>query len=255
MEAPAARRFKRGWMNLKVVEVIEETHDTKTFVMVDNEEGGRCFDYDPAQYLTFRFDSIGPKPLVRSYTMSSSPCEGDFSAFTVKRVEKGVVSNWLCDQVKVGDILRARGPIGKFCYDHNHDRPWLLMTAGGSGVTPFVSILREYGNRLGQPGAPKGMGLLVAYRSTDDLICWKTLSDAAKLPNVKIFTTLTRQSVDGFWSGRPDMQMLERAFGPLMNQATIMTCGPAAIMDLTKKFAEEKGLPGDHIKMESFESA
>ena len=56
------RRVKRGWMNLKVIEVIEETHDTKTFVMIDADEGGRPWDYWAGQYLTFRFDDVGDKP-------------------------------------------------------------------------------------------------------------------------------------------------------------------------------------------------
>ena len=80
------RRVKRGWLNLKVTDVIDETHDTKTFIMVDGDEGGRPWDYWAGQYLTFRFDTVAEKPVVRSYTMSSSPNQGDFCAFTVKRV-------------------------------------------------------------------------------------------------------------------------------------------------------------------------
>jgi ring-1,2-phenylacetyl-CoA epoxidase subunit PaaE len=256
MDAATPRRIKRGWMNLLVNQVIQETHDTVTFRMVDQEEGGRAFDYDPGQYLTFRFDHIGPKPLVRSYTMSSSPCEGDFSAFTVKRVEGGVVSNWLCDNVKQGDVLRARGPIGKFCYDPLNDRDWLLMVAGGSGVTPFVSIMREHAPKVGQPGSPKGMILLVAYRSTADLICWPTLQEVGKYSNVRVITTLTRDpsAPPPFWHGRPDDVMLERAFEGVLSKATLMTCGPTAIMELTKQFALDRGVPAEHVKMESFES-
>ena len=67
------RRIKRGWMNLKVSRVTQESPDTKTYYLIDAEDGGRQFDYIPGQYLTFRFDHIGPKPIVRSYTMSSSP--------------------------------------------------------------------------------------------------------------------------------------------------------------------------------------
>src|SRR5690606_8692796 len=69
------RRVKRGWMNLKVTRIVDETHDTKTFYMEDADEGGRPFDFIAGQYLTFRFDAITEKPLVRSYTMSGSPCQ------------------------------------------------------------------------------------------------------------------------------------------------------------------------------------
>src|SRR4051794_38726778 len=82
-----ARRIKRGWMNLRVDRIVDETWDTRTFYLVDADEGGRAFDYTAGQYLTFRFDEVAEKPIVRSYTMSSSPNQDGFSAFTVKRVE------------------------------------------------------------------------------------------------------------------------------------------------------------------------
>ena len=68
-------RGKKGWMNLKVVDVVHETHDTDTFYLVNEDEGERAFDYIAGQYLTFRFDGVQDKPLVRSYTMSSSPLD------------------------------------------------------------------------------------------------------------------------------------------------------------------------------------
>ena len=255
--APAAvRRVKRGWMNLKVTEVIHETADTDTFVLVDADEGGRPFDYVAGQYLTIRFDDLAPKPIVRSYTMSSSPCQTHTSAVTIKRVDGGLVSNWLLDHVKVGSVLRARGPIGKFVYDPAHDRPHLGMTAGGSGVTPFVSILREYAPRLGQPGAPRALTLLVSYRSQSDLICWRDLTAAAAHPGVRVFTTLTRdpEADATFLRGRLDDAMLTKAFAGTYGDATYMTCGPQAIMDATVAHLQARGVPAPHIKTESFES-
>ena len=71
-ENPKPRR-KKGWMNLKVSKIVSETHDTKTFYLEDADDGGLVFDYIAGQYLTFRFDTLSEKPIVRSYTMSSSP--------------------------------------------------------------------------------------------------------------------------------------------------------------------------------------
>ena len=61
----AQRRIKRGWMNLKVAKIKDENHNTKTLILTDKEEGGCQFDYSPGQYLTFRFDEIKEKPIVR----------------------------------------------------------------------------------------------------------------------------------------------------------------------------------------------
>jgi len=252
----ATRRVKRGWMNLRVVEVVDETHDAKTFYMVDAEEGGRPYDFIAGQYLTFRFDDIAAKPLVRSYTMSGSPRQTEHTIFTVKRIDGGLISNWLCDHVNVGTVLRARGPIGKFCYDPAMDTPHLFMTAGGSGVTPFVSIIREYADKLGMPGSPESLHLLVAYRSRQDLLCWKDLEGAKQYANVQIVTTLTRDEAadDEFWTGRPNSEMLDRFFAGRHAEATVMTCGPQAIMDLTTEHLRRYGVDEARIKTESFES-
>jgi ring-1,2-phenylacetyl-CoA epoxidase subunit PaaE len=252
------RRVKRGWMNLRVTKIVHDTHDTDTLFLEDADEGGRQFDYVAGQYLTFRFDDLAPKPIVRSYTMSSSPIEPDFSAVTVKRVDKGLVSNWLCDAVKVGTVLRARGPMGKFCYEPEKDARHLVMVAGGSGVTPFVSIIREYAGRLGAPDAPAKMTLLVSHRSAKDLICNEAL-EAAKRPGVEIVTTLSREDLtqQGFLHGRIDDAMLGRVLGETYapgRDATYMTCGPKAIMDATVAHLGAKNVPAARVKTESFDS-
>lgn len=248
------RRVKRGWMPLKVDEVIEETHDTKTFIMTDADDGGRPYDFVAGQYLTFRFDDVAEKPVVRSYTMSGSPRQDNNSIFTVKRVEGGLISNWLCDNVKVGDTLRARGPIGRFCFEPEKDNGHLLMVAGGSGVTPFVSIMREFADKCGQEGAPQKMTLLVAYRSQKDLILWEDLERINASPHCRVVTTLTRETAEGFWHGRPDMPMLEKLFEGQYEDCTVMTCGPQAMMDLVVQHGKENGMMEQHLKTESFES-
>jgi ferredoxin-NADP reductase len=129
------------------------------------------------------------------------------------------------------------------------------MVAGGSGVTPFVSIVREYQDRMGTAGAPARMTLLVSYRSRADLICWKELTEA-KAKGVEIITTLTReeQTAAGFWYGRLDDAMLGRALTGSYGNATYMTCGPQAIMDATTAHLARFDVAAEHIKTESFES-
>ncbi len=254
MQETTAPRRKKGWMNLKVTEVIEETWDTKTFFLVDEEDGGCPFDYIAGQYLTFRFDDIAERPVARSYTMSSSPCQTRCVGVTIKRVEKGLVSNWLCDNAKVGSVLKARGPIGKFVYDASLCRPHLVMLGAGSGVTPFISMLREYAPKLGQPGSPQKMTLLVAYRSKADLICWKELQALRTVPGVRIVCTLTREDAraEGFLHGRPDEKMMSEVFAGIYDEASFLTCGPEVMMQSMIEFVKTQGVPAEHAMMESF---
>lgn len=253
-EQGTKRRVKRGWMPLQITKIIDETNDTKTFVFEDAEDKGRQFDYVPGQYLTFRYDGVEAKPLVRSYTMSSSPCIPNETHVTVKRVEGGVISNWMCDRLKVGDVLKARGPIGKFCYFAEDDAPNLVMIAAGSGVTPFTSMLREFTSKEPTAKAPKTMTLLVSFRSTKDLINQDALKIASDHPTTKIVTTLTREKAEGFLSGRISEEMLESVLENQLYDHTFMTCGPVPMMDMVVEFLKEKGVPENRIKLETFEN-
>lgn len=248
-------RRKRGWMNLRITQVIEETWDTKTFYFVDDEDNEVAFDYIAGQYLTLRYDGIEKKPIVRSYTMSSAPIENDRVALTVKRVEGGLISNWMCDQLKVGDIVKARGPIGRFCFDPGRCQSHLVMVGAGSGVTPFLSILKEYADKLGQEGCPDKLSLLVAYRSKKDLIAWSDIERLRTLPGINIHVTLTREdaSAEGFGFGRPDPSMIDSFLSGNYTGASFMTCGPTQLMDMTVEHLKGKNVADADIQTEAFD--
>ncbi len=248
-------RRKRGWMPLKVSKIKEETHDTKTLFFEDAEDGGRQFDYLAGQYLTFRFDNIADKPEVRSYTMSSSPNQKEAVAVTVKEVDDPFVSRHLVRDVKEGDVLKARGPIGKFCYDPDNDEKHLVMVAAGSGVTPFISIMRQYCHNLGQASSPDEMTLIVSYRTKKDLILWQDIEALQKIPGCRVVTSLSREHAEeeGFWYGRITEESLDRLLEGNVAGKTYMTCGPQAMMDMTVGFLKKHGVEDSNIKTESFD--
>lgn len=247
------RRIKKGWMKLRVQDITQETPDTVTLHFVDDETGNREFDYTAGQYLTFRFDSVSDKPVVRSYTMSSSPrCDPSDIQVTVKEISDPFISRYLVKDVKQGDILKARGPIGKFGYNDN-DQPHLVMVAAGSGVTPFLSIMREYASSLGQLGSPKSMTLLVSFRTQEDIICKRHIDELNSFEGIQIITTLSRENHPQFKSGRIQEHHLKEVCEPYLDSGTFMTCGPQAIMDLTVDYLRAQGVEEDRIKTESFD--
>ncbi|MBQ48761.1 MAG: hypothetical protein CMP10_15305 [Zetaproteobacteria bacterium] len=251
MSLPPAPRKRKGWMSLTIHKILPETPDTLSFYLRDDDEKDIPFDYIAGQYLTIRYDTVTEKPVVRSYTMSSSPSQKGYCVLTVKRVEGGLISNWMCDNLKIGDILKARGPIGKFCYHEGTAKSHLIMVAAGSGVTPFISILREYtGNK--HPTAPAKMTLLVAYRTTEDIICREELEKFQKHEEVKIIITLTREETDQYHFGRPTQEMLDRFLNIDESDTTIMTCGPEAMMDMVTDWGGQKGIIEEQILTESF---
>lgn len=251
------RRVKRGWMNLKVTKIFEDNPSTKTLYLEDAEEGGVQFDYNPGQYLTLRFDSLAEKPVVRSYTMSSSPCEKKAVALTVREVEDPFVSRSLCRDYKVGDVIRARGPIGRFCYEPEKDHKHLVMVAGGSGVTPFVSIAREFAPSLGQPGSPEELTLFVTFRSDKELMCWETIKNLQGKDNIQIVVTLSRQEQlpegSSFVKGRVNEALMDEVLQGSYEGKTFMTCGPTALMNMMTSHVRSKGVAEEYIKQESFD--
>lgn len=244
------RRIKRGWMNLRVDKILPETHDTRTLYLVDAEDGGCAFDYQPGQYLTFRFDDLADKPLVRSYTMSSSPCQKDHIEVTVKTVSHGIVSHYLCEKVMEGDILRARGPIGRFGYEPNKDLPRLVMIGAGSGVTPFLSMLREY-TQAGSSILPD-MVLIVSYRSEEDLIGWDLLQEVRQHSNVRVVVSLSRQHHPDFRFGRIDENFLTKVLQGDFLHRTFFICGPEGLLTSLPPFLSAQGVQPVCIKTESF---
>ena len=250
------RRVKRGWMKLRVTKIEEDNPSTKTLHLVNEEEDNCAFDYIPGQYLTFRFDSLSEKPVVRSYTMSSSPCQTEAVAVTVREVEDPFISKHLCREVKEGDTLKARGPIGRFVYEPKKDHDHLVMVAGGSGVTPFVSIMREYSPHLGNDGFPRRMTLFVTFRSDDELMCWEDLEKIKSAEGCDVIVTLSRQETmpsSDFVKGRVNEALLEEKLEGNYHDKTYMTCGPDGLMNMVKEFLPKHGVASEHIKFESFD--
>lgn len=248
---------KRGWISFKVDHIETETHDCKTLYLVDADDNDCPFDYLAGQYITMRFDDLQDKPVARSYTMSSSPCsslDNNNIAVTVKKIPDGLVSSYLVDQVKEGDIIRARGPIGKFCYGQEADTPHLGIVAAGSGVTPFVSIMREMLNNSEFTFPWESITLLVSFRNDSEIICQKELEEFASHPKVHIHYTFTRQEVKGSFHGRINHSMLDQCFLEGIENRTIMTCGPDEMMEDAKTHLIKQGLPAAQFKMESFAS-
>ena len=133
---------------VRVAEVIEETADAVSLVLDAD------FRYEPGQFVTFRL----PNGLERCYSLSSSPYTGEKPTVTVKRMPGGECSNWICSSVVAGTVLDARPPAGQFTPSSlDHD---LVLFAGGSGVTPVMSIIKS--------ALATGSGRLVLFYANRD---------------------------------------------------------------------------------------
>jgi ferredoxin-NADP reductase len=151
-----------GFHSVRVARMVPETADASSLVLDVSDELRDDFAYEAGQFCTFRLVVDG-EPLLRCYSMSSTPVVDDEFRVTVKRVPGGAVSNWLLDRVDVGDLLDVTPPAGVFTMAP--DESELVAFAGGSGITPVFSLLKA---ALASTTRP--VRLLYANRDADSVI-------------------------------------------------------------------------------------
>ncbi|NBF09578.1 FAD-binding oxidoreductase [Pseudomonas sp. Fl4BN1] len=132
-----AATLGQQWRPLRVVRIEDESRSIRSFYLEPADDAG-VPSFLPGQHLPLRV-LIEGQPLIRTYSLSSAPSDG-FLRISVKR--EGLVSSYLHQQVKVGDLLQARPPQGHFSADPLAARP-LVLLAAGVGITPLLSMLRE----------------------------------------------------------------------------------------------------------------
>ena len=226
---------------LRIASVIEETHDACSLEFDIPESLESTFRYRPGQFLTLRIPWKDDW-LPRCYSLSSSPFENERLRVTVKRVDDGRGSNWLCDEISAGDSLQVLAPAGVFV-PRDLDRNFLLF-AGGSGVTPVLSILRS--------ALSQGNGvvrLIYANRDEKSVIFKDSLNAlAAEFPErLQIIHWL--DSVQG----RPTEKQLA-AFAIGLEEPEVFVCGPEPFMKGVESGMKIAGISGKAVHVERFVS-
>jgi ferredoxin-NADP reductase len=159
-------RRAHGYHPVRVKKVVEETHDTKSFVLDVPPELQEAFRYRAGQFCTFRVHN-GDEELLRCYSMSSAPETDPELTVTVKRVAGGRVSNWFNDAVGEGDLLEVTRPAGVFCAEGHLDDDVFICGPGpfmdlvettllGLGVDPSRIAIERFVN-VGEPGLPRAV--------------------------------------------------------------------------------------------------
>jgi ferredoxin-NADP reductase len=165
----------------------------------------------------------------RSYSIASPP-KDHLLALTVERVHGREVSPYLIDEVRPGDQFESRGPIGGyFVWSVDTGGP-LNLIAGGSGVTPVISMLRHRARTNGRIPAL----LLYSSRRLDNIIYRQELEAIGRAdPNLRIVHALTRKPPEGWTghSGRIDDALLAMTCFPSDQKPKIYVCGPMAFVE------------------------
>jgi len=239
---------------LRVAEIAPETDEANSIRFEIPEGLEEVFRFRAGQHLTLRTE-LGGEEIRRNYSLCVAPDEGQLKV-TVKRIAGGVFSNWVGDNLKVGDTLDVMTPHGSFTieFDPSAKRRFVAF-AGGSGITPVMSLIRTalsaerdsrftlfYGNRdsssvifLEQLAALKDryMGRFELYHFLSD-----------EEGDVDLFNgMLDREHIDA---------SLEHLIGDPGAIDAWFICGPGPMMDAAEAALVDRGVPGDRIHIERF---
>jgi ferredoxin-NADP reductase len=235
-----------SWQLGEVVATQAETARTKSIMLVIPN----WRRHGPGQHVDVRLTAEDGYQAERSYSIASPPEEGSRVTLTVERLDDGEVSPYLTEELRVGDKLELRGPIGGyFVWEASMGGP-LLLIAGGSGIVPLMAMIRH----RAAVGSSVPTRLLYSSRSYEDVIYRDELERLRGTTMLEVAQALTRAHPAG-WTGyarRIDTEMLREVAWPPEQHPLIFICGPTPFVETAAASLVTLGHEPGRIKTERF---
>lgn len=241
------------YYDLSVREIIQETRDTISIVFSQPE--AHPVPYKSGQFLTLILPVNG-KEVRRAYSLCSSPYVDKDLAVTVKRVDGGLMSNWLAENLKVDTRIKVLEPMGQFTTEFSKDRKrHLVMFAGGSGITPMMSIIKSI---LSQE--PESIvSLIYCNRDIDSIIFKDALEEMQTRDEGRLHVIHVLDNAPMNWQGYSGLlshDMLTKLFERFpdwgITNTTYLMCGPEGMMSNVESLLAMRHIPKERIFKESF---
>ncbi|MTW18499.1 phenylacetate-CoA oxygenase/reductase subunit PaaK [Rhodoplanes serenus] len=241
---------------LTVADVRRETADAVSVAFAVPPPLAADYTFEPGQYLTLR-TTLDDEEVRRSYSICTAPESGELR-IAVKRVENGLLSCWINDTLKAGDVIDVMTPTGRFGLAHKPgDGRLHVAFAAGSGITPVISIMRGV---LAREPASRFF-LFYGNRSTVDMLFLEELEELKDrhLGRLSLFHVLSREEQDlDVLNGRLDADKVRRLLSTMVPAAAIdhaFVCGPTAMIEELVPTLQALGIADDRIHVERFVSA
>jgi ferredoxin-NADP reductase len=245
--AGAAIQRRLNWRFGEVTEVVDETPRVRSIILAVPGWPGHL----AGQHVDVRLTAGDGYRAERSYSIASAPDAGEAVTLTVERLVDGEVSEYLTSELRAGDRLEFRGPIGGyFVWDVSAGGP-LLLVAGGSGVCPLMAMLQHRAAR----SSTVPTHLVYSSRTLEDVIYREELDRlAARGDGLEVVHTLTRTQPAGWqgYSRRVDREMLAEVAWPPEQQPLTFVCGPTAFVESVADALVSLGHPPQMIRTERF---
>jgi ferredoxin-NADP reductase len=224
---------------------VQETPSTKSIALeLPGWQGHRA-----GQHVDVRLTAEDGYQAQRSYSIASAPEDRDL-VLTVQRLEDGEVSPYLVDELRPGDPLELRGPIGGyFLWESALGGP-LQLVAGGSGIVPLRAIVRHHV----ASGSVIPVRLLYSARSLEDVIYREEIERLGGSDGIEVAIALTR-SWPEHWTGhrgRVDADLLERIAWPPRQRPLVYVCGPSGFVEAVANTLVGLGHDPARVRTERF---
>jgi ring-1,2-phenylacetyl-CoA epoxidase subunit PaaE len=241
------------YYDLRVKNIVHETKDAISIVF--EHPAGKKIEYKSGQFLTLIVQVQG-KEVRRAYSICTSPVVDDDLAVMVKRVEKGLMSNWLPDNLKAGSTIKVMEPMGQFTTEYQKDnKRHIIMFSGGSGITPMMSIIKSM---LTQE--PESIvSLIYCNRDIDSIIFKDELDKWETKYEGRLHVIHVLDNAPMNWQGYSGLlnhDMLTKLFERMPDwgiaNTTYLMCGPEGMMKNVESLLAQRTIPKEKIFKESF---
>jgi ring-1,2-phenylacetyl-CoA epoxidase subunit PaaE len=239
---------------LRVREIVPETAEANSIRFEIPPELREAFAFKAGQHLTLRA-TINGEEVRRNYSLCTAPAEGDWMV-TVKRIGGGLFSNWVGDQLNAGDTVEVMVPHGSFTTDFDPaNRRHLVGIAGGSGITPVISLIRA----LLREEPQSRFTLLYGNRDSSSVIFLEALAALKDkhLDRLEIYHFLDQEEQDiELFNGMLNRERLDEAIAHLVTDASDVDgwfiCGPGPMMDAAEGALLDRNIARERIHIERF---
>jgi ferredoxin-NADP reductase len=227
-----------------VTDVRQETPGAKSIVLDVPEWPGQL----AGMHVDVRLTAEDGYQAERSYSIASAPEDAGL-AITVERIEDGEVSPYLTEELRPGDSLELRGPIGGYFAWHVDEGGPLVLVGGGSGLVPLMAMLRHRRRESSRVDTR----LLLSARTLAEVLYGDELAQAAG-DGLAIHYTLTRERSDRWkgWNRRVDAEMLSELGPPPDKRPLFYVCGPTPFVESVADLLVGFGHPADRVRTERF---
>jgi len=240
-------------MFLKIAEVKDQTESTKTFTLVPDIAKGtkQLATFRPGQYLNIQF-VIEDIKISRNYSLSSTPKDASNGLYmvTVRKKEKGFVTSHIFKTWKKGTLVESSGPMGNFVYEPLRDKQNIIAIAGGCGITPIFSLLKDSIEKQDN----RFFTILYGVKNSKDIIFKDELSEIAEKFKTKVNLNFVASEPEEQWKGPIGFitaELIEKLSNGIQDKSFFI-CGPQAMYTFLDKEIEKLSIPHRLVRKELF---